>query len=320
VRAAFLWALVVFIGGCAFTPKMDRARGLFVHVPERAGQEAIQRFAPVFVTYHAGEPHNRIGSPMARYDERGFEEIVTDPEQPVIFYGMMTFGTDRATYSNLIYRVHFPEVPSIHLSAGRNVGLLVLITLSREGYPVLVTTVNTCGCYVSITPTNYLPQEAYPPGWQDRPQEIYGETLPHRLDARSPESAFLMVHVRPDVHRVMHLEFVKQDALGAFGNSQVISTKLVAMETLERLPLGEGTTSFYYGSWPLRGHVKGALKVWETLFLSWMPLDLFVGMDKAYGDRELTGNPFYTSLKPWNRKCSDMGDFGAFLRFYGWRL
>ena len=33
-----------------------------------------------------------------------------------------------------------------------------------------------------------------------------------------------------------------------------------------------------------------------------------------------TKNPFYTSLKPWNREASDMWDFATFLKFWGWRL
>jgi hypothetical protein len=33
-----------------------------------------------------------------------------------------------------------------------------------------------------------------------------------------------------------------------------------------------------------------------------------------------TSNPFYTSLKPWNRKASDMWNFTEFLEFWGWRL
>jgi len=43
-------------------------------------------------------------------------------------------------------------------------------------------------------------------------------------------------------------------------------------------------------------------------------------MDKEYGDTHESGNPFHTSLKPWNRHNSDMNDFSGYLRFNGWRL
>ena len=92
------------------------------------------------------------------------------------------------------------------------------------------------------------------------------------------------------------------------------------MKALKALPLGEKTTSLYYKTGALKGYVKEAFKPWETLFLGPMSLDFLVGMDKVYGDRRLTGNPFYTSLKPWDRYGSDAGEFSGFLRFNGWRL
>jgi len=54
--------------------------------------------------------------------------------------------------------------------------------------------------------------------------------------------------------------------------------------------------------------------------LSLFSLDFFVGTDKVYSDCRETSNPFYTSLKPWNRKASDMWNFTEFLEFWGWRL
>jgi hypothetical protein len=44
------------------------------------------------------------------------------------------------------------------------------------------------------------------------------------------------------------------------------------------------------------------------------------GYRTAYGDRRETNNPFYASLKPWNREASDMWEFPGFLTFWGWRL
>jgi hypothetical protein len=82
----------------------------------------------------------------------------------------------------------------------------------------------------------------------------------------------------------------------------------------------KGFTSFYHQKGPLKGHVKGSVKFLESIFLSLPSLDFFVGTDKVYGNRQETGNPFYTSLKPWNRNASDMGNFARFLEFWGWRL
>jgi hypothetical protein len=61
-------------------------------------------------------------------------------------------------------------------------------------------------------------------------------------------------------------------------------------------------------------------KFWETLLLSLISWDLFVEADKLYRDKEKDDNPFYTSLKPWNRTALDMWDFSRFLEFWGWKL
>ncbi len=54
----------------------------------------------------------------------------------------------------------------------------------------------------------------------------------------------------------------------------------------------------YYDQWPFRRHVKGAVKLWESLLLSLVSLDLYVGMDKEYSSTAEDRNSFfYTSLK-----------------------
>ncbi len=80
------------------------------------------------------------------------------------------------------------------------------------------------------------------------------------------------------------------------------------------------TTSLYHKKGVLKGYVKGSIKIWESVFLSLLSMDFFIGTDKVYGDAKETGNHFYTSLKPWNRSASDMWNFGQFLEFWGWRL
>ncbi len=101
----------------------------------------------------------------------------------------------------------------------------------------------------------------------------------------------------------------------------VVPAKIMTLKSLEMLPLENGeSTSLYYDAWPLQGHVKGSIKPWESLLLGLVSLDFYVGRDKVYGDTALSGNPFYTSLFPWNRQASDMNNFAQFLNFLGWRL
>ncbi len=290
------------------------------------GEHSLARhWAPGFVISDHQAPHNRIGRPSARITPDGREEVYVDPGNPVIYVMEKDFATEKGNYTNLVYRVHFSEVPfslvPFHLTTGKNVGIVVVITLDSEKRPVLVTTAGTCGCYAAIVPTTFLPNHAFPDSWnREKTLEVYGETLPPLLELPEAEDPKFLIHVRPDVHRVRHLEVASFQEWRGNTSYETVRTPLEPMDALEELPLNGETTSFYYPHWPLKGHVKGSIKPWESLSLSLISLDLFVGMDKVYGESGDTGNPFYTSLKPWNRDESDMWEFSRFLEFNGWRL
>lgn len=279
--------------------------------------------APSFFLEGTQAPYNRIGRVEA-HKEKGRESVDINVDIPVIYAGSRLFATDKGTYTNLVYRIHFPGTPfslvPFYLGAGRNVGLLVILTLDSQNRLLLVTTVNTCGCYAASIPTDLLPPALYPDDWPSEQLSLYGERLPARLKAGQAHET-LQVVVRADVHRVMDLRVVpRNSSLPA----SVREAEVAGLETLKQLPIndgGEGTfTSFYYDHWPLKGHVKGAMKPWEFLTLSLVSLDVFIGMDKDYGDPEAGGTRFYTSLKPWNRSASDLNDFAAYLHFNGWKL
>lgn len=150
--------------------------------------------------------------------------------------------------------------------------------------------------------------------------DVYGEQLPAILDYQKKERPTLLVHLRPGVHRIMDLEIVDVADLSQPGSFFVIQAPLEPVSDLERIPLDGETTSFYYDYGPQKGHVKRSMKFWETLLLSLISWDFFVGTDKVYGENDRYENPFYTSLKPWNREASDMSDFAGFLQFWGWKL
>ena len=308
------------LSGCTGLQQTSPGRSEFIVVAASVPPDRQAVFAPVFVLPDAGRPYNRIGKVVAQITTNG-EEITIDPDQPVVYVGRFPFSTDKDTYTNLVYRVHFQKIPwslvPFHLGAGNNVGLLVVVTLSGNGVPLLVTTVNTCGCYVAIIPTKSLPPENYPRGWNTQRQSVYGEALPGILPAYSGNDA-LLVRVRPGVHRVMDVRVIPRRRLK---EKETVQARTLPLNSLRHLPLAQGTTtSMYYDTWPLRGHVKGAIKPLESLLLSLVSLDFYVGMDKEYGDTTVSGNPFYTSLRPWNRHASDMNNFAGFLRFWGWRL
>lgn len=322
-RWLILLAASLIFWGCAHHQPLPRETYQLAYSFDDPNHSEDLGWSPVFIVYHHANRYNRIGRPAVQLDDQGREKIVIDTDEPVVYFMKRSFKTEKAAYTNLIYRIHFPKIPyrliPFNLTAGKNVGLMVVVTLNAEKLPLLVTTVHTCGCYKAIVPTQHLPKGALPENWGSGRINVYGENLPSLLQYPTSPSPRILVHLRPDVHRVMNLEIRDQRVLSS-PQYQVVRAKMEPLSQLEQLPLKDGTTSFYHTEGRLSGYVKGSVKPLETLFMSLISLDLFVGTDKAYADSTETGNRFYTSLKPWRRKDSDMWDFARFLSYWGWRL
>lgn len=308
---------IVLLSGCARIPAADyKDVPTYTVVPDN--WQLVDFPVPAFVIPHNHEAYNRIGKVEAMQID-GEERVWINPDKPTIYTTSYQFTTSKGTYTNRVYRVHFQRIPfsliPFNLSAGENPGILVVMTFDSESRPVLVTTVQTCGCYVALIPTDHLANDAYPKNWVDATVAVYGEHLPARLGPIA-KGDLVQIAVRPDVHRVMDIRVQPRHP-----ELNVHPAEVLDLESLKSLTLGNGkTTSLYHDTWPLAGHVKGAIKPWETLLLSLVSLDFFVGMDKEFSNTSVSGNPFYTSLKPWNRKVSDMNNFITFLKFYGWQL
>ena len=185
VAGIILLALLMGLG-CTHLRQVSPGPGPKNLYHPQGGPEAARNLAPAFVIHGWDRPYNRIGSPKASKDAQGFEQIVMDPARPAMYWRAVGFSTAKGSYTAYLYRVHFPETPAslipFFIGAGQNMGLFVVVIADQAGRPVLVATLGTCGCYTSLTPTSYTPAWAYPTGWQDKPVELYGETLPARLD------------------------------------------------------------------------------------------------------------------------------------------
>ncbi len=319
-----LAAFYLLISGCAHHQTLAPEKTHTVYKTENVTEGAAARFAPMFLTYEHRNIYNRIGSPSAVYNRNNKEHIYIDTDVPAVYYMSEDFLTGKDKYTNHIYRVHFPGIPfslvPFNLTAGKNIGLIVVVTVNSEDQPILITTVHTCGCYLAIIPTSHLPADSYPENWKEETMKVYGERLPWQLNYNDLKAPQLLVHLRPDVHRVMDLEIIERNEIYTGNGFRTIDMQLSNMDKLENISINNQTTSLYYEEGPLKGHVKGSVKLWETLFLSLISLDLFVGTDKDFLNTDATGNTFYTSLKPWNRYSSDMSNFREFLEFWGWRL
>ena len=318
-----LLILSLFFWGCAHHQPLPQETYQLAYQPQGITAPEKSAWAPVFIVYGHSKSYNLIGRPSIQLDAQGRERLNMDTEDPVVYFMKRSFRTEKAAYTNFIYRIHFPEVPysliPFNLTAGKNVGLMVVVTVNASNLPVLVTSVHTCGCYKAIIPTQHLPDAALPENWSGDRMDVYGEQLPSLLQYQSSPLPQILVHLRPGVHRVMHLE-IRDSRVLSGPRYQIVGMRTEPMNLLERLPLNDGTTSMYHTDGVLRGHVKGSVKPLESLFMSLISLDFFVGTDKAYADSAVTGNHFYTSLKPWRRKDSDMWDFAGFLAYWGWQL
>jgi hypothetical protein len=313
-------AAAVLAAGCTHLTALRAGEPPAAYLPRGQAPERVLRFAPVFAVDNPGDDFNRVGRPRAWRDDTGWVWVRMDPDRPAVYYQTREFATARGRYTNLIYRVHFPGTPPSLLPFligwGKNNGLLVVVTLDGDQQPVLIATVGTCGCYLSLTATQHTPDRALPPGFSEEPQEIYGHTLPSRLVW--PAGRRLVVRVAPAEHRVDGLAAAAPEEIGPGRGLAPVPAELLPASRLGELELAGGErVSLFYPAGPLAGHVRGAHKPLETLLLGLPSLDLWVGSDKAYGRAD---NPFYTSLKPWARQASDMGDYPRFLRYWGWGL
>jgi len=275
---------------------------------------------------HENDDHtyNRIGHAIASRDHNGDIKIAIDPSAPNFYVERIQFDGQMGTYTNLIYRIHFERVPHslipFHITAGKNGGLLVVVTLNEDNRPVLYTTVHTCGCYLAFIPTSYLPGLAYPEDWPERDQKVYGEHIPARISFNTGDSEKLypVITLKNGTHRVKGIELLSMKMIS--NNYTTVITDLEPVGILKHLPVEDQTVSFYNTSGFKKGYVRNTVKPWELLLMSWWALDFNVGVDKEYGDSEQTGTVFYTSLKPWHRRDSDMWHFAEFLKYWGWRL
>jgi hypothetical protein len=284
----------------------------------------IGRFAPVFVIEDFKETYNLIGTPSAVISKDHEEKIFVDSSCATIYTEIREFITSQGSYKNLIYRIHFEKIPlgiiPFHIGAGANVGVVVVITLNSRDEPLLYTTLHTCGCYLAFIPTSYMPENGFPNGWKRERKNVYGENLPGFLQYKTPSHDKLktMILMRSGSHRVKDIWL---SSLNSIQQYNIISARRQPLGSLEQISISDGqTTSFYETSGPRAGYVKYSHKIWERLLMSWWAFDWRIGEDKKLGTNKNDSIVFYTSLKPWDRKKSDMRDFEAFLKYWKWRL
>ncbi len=325
-RKRFLLLIVLSLGlfaSCAARNSIRPAADTLA-ISATADGTLPAQLSPVFVIEHPEESFNPIGTPRVEMTDKLTQRVYVDPLTPTIYYEARNFQTTRSAYRNLIFRVHFEQVPlklfPFYLVAGKNVGLFVVVTLDARDRPILYTLVHTCGCYLAFIPTSYMPADAFPGVWDKDRQRVYSENLPGMLRYPHPfdGKTRLVITLRHGTHRVKN---VRLSDMASPGSPRESTAALSPMASLETLCLENGgSTSFFETSGPRRGYVKSSTKIWERIFMGWWAFDWRVGEDKKLGDNRDDGILFYTSLVPWKKEASDMREFSTFLKFWGWNL
>lgn len=324
-RNFFLIILLHLVVSCAPLSQIQDKSELLAYLAQSQEQTLLSRHLPVFIIEKQNKTYNRIGTPKAELTDTGEEKVYVDGQKATIFTEERKFNTAKGPYTNLIYRAHFPATPyglfPFQIGAGKNVGIIIIVTLNSTNQPVLFTSVHTCGCYLAFIPTTYLPFNAYPSGWPEQEQVVYSEILPAQLDPKDKtmNNTSLTVLIRDASHRIKDVWLSDQSMLKDYPSVPAATLPLVS---LEELPLNGSnrTTSFYETSVQRTGYVKESHKPFERLLISWWALDWKIGEDKKLGADKSDPPVFFTSLKPWARNISDLRDFSTFLKYWGWEL
>lgn len=322
---AITWVLLVIIGltfsGCA-RPSTQQTESPALYLSPIPPSVAAGH-APAYLIRDPSATFNKIGTPSIRATTGGEPEIFVDPERATIYFESQEFQTAKGRYTNLIYRIHFQEVPldwvRINLTAGRNPGLLFIFTLDETRTLLLVTSVHTCGCFLAFLPTDAMPRSAFPADWSMDRQSVYGQSLPGILHlGKDQAKSRLVFALASETHRVSDVNVADGDILKISADPVIMD--LLPMQALHNLPYRDQPVSFFATDGSRAGYVKDNTKILERLLISWWAMDLYVGEDKAYGKDDKSGAVFYTSLKFWDRKASDLKDFPGFLAYWGWQF
>src|SRR3990167_1326326 len=329
--------LLLSFASCSRMPQeisMDGAQAYLVDYPEEGC--LLANYAPIYLIENDCREYNKIGTPSLELSvnpQKGCYRAFVDPCEATVYGQIVNFETCKGNYTNLIYRTHFQKVPfrlfPFNIITGKNVGLLTIITLNDRKEPILITTAHTCGCFKAIIPTNFLSKDAYPCNWYTGKQLVccgaakqwlYGEVLPAGVDYPGEFSTNIrpVLLLRDQTHRVTNV--VLMDINEVKSEFDYTDLSLAPIETLKRLPLNGEELSFYGENYIERGLVRNCYKPFELLFMSWFSLDPTIGVDKEYTCSSELRTPFYTSLKPWARKDSDLWEFNNFLTYWGWNL
>ena len=219
-------------------------------VPQLAEEDRealFSAFAPVFEIDTSG-PYDRFGS----IGWRGSSVPEVDGSKPVAYRRLAYTRYGGRTLLQLVYSIWFTERPYDHaldLLAGSLDGVVVRVTLSPSGEPLVYDSIHPCGCYHMFFPTPLVRSRPAPqPGeeWAFSPVSLPAIAPAHQVVVRIATRTHYLVDIAPDP-----------------GGVQEMSYGFLEEDSLRSLPAGDGTQRSIYGP---DGLVRGTERAERMLF------------------------------------------------------
>ncbi|MFM9888964.1 MAG: hypothetical protein ACKVQT_38565 [Burkholderiales bacterium] len=202
-----------------------------LRVPEfNADDQAllVRAYAPVFEIETGGE-HDRFG----RLHWGSAAAPAVDTSAPTVYYRIAYTRDGNRTLTQIVYTIWFPERPHDHsmdLLAGRLDGVVMRVTLSPEGDPLVYDSIHPCGCYHMFFPTPRM--QALPAPDSSVEWAFVPATLPaHSVGAR------LVARIATRTHYLNNVALDNASAARAY--------TLMPDQDLRTLPASQGTRSVF---------------------------------------------------------------------------
>jgi hypothetical protein len=173
-----------------------------LRIPQFRDEERLllaRTFAPVFEV-ETGGAYDRIG----RLYWGAAEAPDVDSTMPVVYHRIAYTRHGGRTLTQIVYTLWFSERPHDHafdVLAGRLDGVVMRVTLSEAGDPLLYDSIHPCGCYHMFFPTPRVQAVAAPAGvgeWAFVPATLPAHTAGARIAVRIATRSHYLVNVALD--------------------------------------------------------------------------------------------------------------------------
>lgn len=173
-----------------------------LHIPEFTDEEKallLRAYAPVF-ELESGADYDRFG--RLAWGNGSTPQV--DTAVPVVYSRIAYTRLGAQSLAQLVYTIWFPQRPADHaldILAGRLDGVIIRVTLSTDGDPLVVDSIHPCGCYHQFFPTanvQALPAPVAAGEWAFAPTTLPAHTVGAHIAVRIATRSHYLNHVALD--------------------------------------------------------------------------------------------------------------------------